>query len=73
MEHMKVLKQIMSNGKKRAYFEDYPVNKSLSKLTKKGKKDQDILSFLSSKPVIQLTKIQSLEKQLKEGKFKAYL
>lgn len=34
---MKVLKQIMSNGKKRTYFEDYPVNKSITKTAKKGK------------------------------------
>jgi len=67
MEHMKVLKQIMSNGKKRTYFEDSPSKKLIMKTNMKFKKEQSMLEMIKNRPSAQLTKIQILEKQLKES------
>ena len=67
LEHMKALKQVMTNGKKKAYFEDSPANRSTNKLSKKARREQEIMERIKRKPPVQLTKIQMLEKQLREG------
>lgn len=71
MDHMKALKLISSNGKKKAYFEDSPIDREFSKLNKKMKKQADTMNMLQAighgRSPVKLTRIQELEKQLKEG------
>lgn len=66
MEHLKALKNILTNGKKRAYFENSPIERAAVKVAKMTK-ETDISSLFRTKPVIKLSKIQTLEKRLKEG------
>lgn len=72
MDHLKALRQVLTNGKKRAYFEENPIEKSAEKYAKKAKKEKNVLNMINFKPKIKLSKIESLEKQLKEGIFYFY-
>ena len=65
MDHLKALKHVLTNGKKKAYFEEFPIEKSL--VSKKTKKEQSVLDLINNKPKIRLTKIERLQKQLQEG------
>lgn len=67
MEQMKALKNILTKGKNKAYFDVSPIDKTVSKAAKKNKKEMSMLEMIRVKPVVKLTRIQELEKQLREG------
>lgn len=71
MEHLKALKQIMNNGKKRACFEETLEDKAITKYSmKRSKKDKgkDLISIFQNKKVsAPMTPIEILEKKIKEA------
>lgn len=67
MDNLKALKHVLSNGKKRAYFEDVESKKVPEDFP--VKREKSVLELINSKPKIKLTKIEVLEKRLKEGEF----
>ena len=67
MDHLKSLKHILTNGKKKAYFEEFDIKKEDDKF--KLKKEQSVLDLINSRPKVRLSKIEVLEKRLKDGKY----
>jgi hypothetical protein len=70
MDNIKAMKQMLSDGKKKAYFETNPNNKSIERSNKKAKREQSLIDMINvSGSGVLLSKIELLEKQLREGNY----